>query len=618
MARKVNTDLDYWYLIGQGPRGDGPHEGPSITIEREISPDEVGVIRSSNALVKRLASIAPYARLVEVFEEFEQATLQNASAKRRADDMSRAAYALGRTTLDLPKRLEHAAEADFGGDSDELVALKSAIAEECARPPFTFLVRLADVEPLFVASGEAVQLTESAVAELSETLPGVTSDSDILGACFAGLVVAQRLIARQLLFYREQIHEATRRLRLLAADVPVGAPVLMRDEKLDLSTGRIELGSPSFDPLALAEGQYLHAALSHSERLLRDSDPALARESPAPATSEAAGDAPMTQDDEVALTDTEPDPAEPAESLAAESELRKDVVERDDLVVDMALLVREATALTDDLERTWSDALDRLDLRNAQAGLGARLSSLLSAIHRRSGATDRALRESGFDPSIPRFPIGRDEEAALTFKPADEQRFRQLQIAELEAVAMLAEAIQALGAPSAVEISETGEERTFWEAGAFDLVRRRAEYLRRVSKAAGRAEAIIAGRGADDEDAFLQVFDRLRLAGDAVGRGDPEAALIHCSLLLRESIEREGLSEGDPLAYLAARMGDERHAALLTQLAVAVGTLGRGEQLDIGAAALVAPRVLGLTGYLCFERPDELRRVLMEEEPHDE
>lgn len=615
MARQDNRELDHWYLVGQGPRGTGPREGPSITIERGVPPVEAGAIRSSNALVRRLAGIAPYARLVEAFEAFEQATLQSASAERRAGEMSQAAYALGRIALELPQRLEQAADMDFVGDSDTLDALKTAIAEECARPSFQFLAQLAEAEPLFVAVGEAVQLSDAGVIAVSKALPGIKPDSDIFGACFSGLVVAQRLIARQLVFYRDQIDQATRNLRVLAAEVPAGAPVLMRDEKLDLSTGRIELSSPSFDPLALVEGQYLHEALRHSERLLRETDPALARQPPAPSPSKDVGELPATQD-EVAIIEAEPGPGGPGESPAREPDTEKDTAKRDDLVVDFALLVREATALTDDLERAWSDALDKLELQNAQAELGARLSSLVRSIHRRSEATESALRESGFDPSIARFPIGRDEEIALTLQPDAEHRFRQLQIAELEALALVVDAIQALASPSAAEVTATGQRRTWWEAGAFDLVRRRVEYLRRVSEAAGRAESDVVGRGADDEDTLGHVLDRLRLASDAVSRGDPEAALIHCSLALSERIEQEGgSSPPDPIAHLAACIDDERAAALLTQLGVAVSTLDRGESLEIGAAALLAPRVLELAGCLCFERPDELRRALTEEAP---
>jgi hypothetical protein len=192
-------------------------------------------------------------------------------------------------------------------------------------------------------------------------------------------------------------------------------------------------------------------------------------------------------------------------------------------------------------------------------------------------------------------------------------------MAELEVLELLTHAIQGLAAPSAVEItiSELGEAReSWWEAGAFDLVRRRADYLRRVSGAAGRAETAIHGRQTDDDG--WRVFDRLRLASEAMSRGDPEAALLHCGLALAASIQQHAPSAHEPLANLAARIEDARAAALLAQLEVALAKLARHDDLDVGAAALLAPRVLALTGHLCFERPDELRRVLNDEVSADE
>jgi hypothetical protein len=391
----------------------------------------------------------------------------------------------------------------------------------------------------------------------------------------------------------------------------------MRDEKLDLSTGRIALGAPRFDPLALIEGQFLHEALRHSEQLLRETDPALQGQPPADTSGESRAtlDHPEQEPD---VAD-EPRDADVQEAPTAPSQTPTSAAQRDDLVVDFDLLVREATTLTDEVERAWSDALDTLDLTDARAGLGARLSSLLVSIARRSEATTKALQDGGFDPSIPRYPLGPDEELALTVEADAERGFRQAQMAELEALEQLTHAIQGLAAPSAVEItiSELGEAReSWWEAGAFDLVRRRADYLRRVSAATGRAEAAIHGRQTDDDGS--RVFSRLRLASEAMSRGDPEAALLHCGLALAAGVQQHALHVLEPVAHLAARIEDARDAALLTQLDVALATLARHREPDVGAAALLAPRVLALTGYLCFERPDELRRLLNDEVSADE
>lgn len=611
MTDDSDASHENWWLVSHGEKP-GPGHAPPITLWRKLEPSEAEEVRRANGLVKRLTGVAPYSRLVELFEELEKAAEQKASFKRRAVDLNRAARALGKAAADLPNRLRESVKSDFG-PGDELEAMESAITEECERAPLRLSIVVGTLRTgPFKASDDGIENDPDAITEIAAELAGVTPALSIFEGLSAGVVVAQRLIARQLEIYRDSIEKATLVLRVLAAEVPTGAPGLMQDERLDLATEKIELGSPTFDGLALAEGQYLHRAIVASQRLLQETDEQL-RElevTPADPQPESAGDAPsVDQADEVPgandVTVTDADDSE-VESVEAHEG------GREDQVVDLRLLFDHTLEFTDALERAWSDALDKTQLAEAHSELGARFGSLLRSVHRRAAASDRELRASGFDPTIPQFPLAATQIEALTFSPDPEQRWRQLQLAEVEALQLLLKALEALRRPSAQTVMlATGETKSWWEAGAFDLVRVCARQLLHVTEAAGHAQRDITGPPGADETVAGELFDRLRLASQAVGRGDSEAALSHCLVALRQRSAGETPEVPDDLPHhLAAHIQNTTHSALLLRLGEASAALQRGEALDIGAVTLIAPRVLALTGFLCVEQPELLRQAL--------
>jgi hypothetical protein len=284
--------------------------------------------------------------------------------------------------------------------------------------------------------------------------------------------------------------------------------------------------------------------------------------------------------------------------------------DREDQVVDLRALARHATAFTDELERAWSAALDSVLLAEAQQEMGARYESLLRTIARRAAAADRALSTAGVDPGLPAHPLQPDELARLAFDPTPKQCWLQRQLAEIDTLTTLLEALKAISAPSA-HVIHVHEQRveSWWEAGAFALIRDCADLLLRVSEqVASAAELTGTSVTPTPPPAFV---GRLQLASAALRHGDIEAVLMHArlALRLRAAVEHDVVPD-DLLARLTqdGRLADD--ATVLRLLDQAASRLAAGEELDIGAAMLLAPRALAVVHRLCLQTPQIILSAL--------
>ncbi|MEX2375854.1 MAG: hypothetical protein WD942_09780 [Dehalococcoidia bacterium] len=588
-----------------------------------MSDDDMRRTREANALLNRLASVQPYARLVHVLSELETVVNRGASPKRTASDMNRAARALGIAAGTFVDEIRERALKDLGV-GDHVDAVQQAIAEECGRPEFRLLAALGELSKgPFIPLEDGVGIDTDAVAELGKITPDLTMQSDLVASVRAGVAVAQRLIGRQLEIYRERIDEASRWLRRLAAEVPDGAPMLMRADQLDPRTEKIEIGQATFESLALDSAVYLHRALRRARQLLALSpgrDPERPEsgddQRPFEVPTEHAANGDRNDGNESGVTSVSASEVVSVEPSAAGIAGAEAVTEmpsggREDQVVDLRSLAAHVTEFTDELERAWSHGLDAEALTGAHSEMRARFTSLLSSIERRLHAAERTLRASGIDPIVATFPMTAEAVAELNLVPDSDQRWRQLQHAEIEAMQSLLEVFKGISSPSARRIDLlTGESESWWEAGAFELLRSRVRLLVRVSEAAAGAEARAMQRELPGEGKGT-LLDRLRLAGDALAHGDPEGALIHglVALHLRVALDAREAPD-DLLERLGSDARLEGEAPLLRLLSKAAATLSRGQELDIGAAVLLAPRVLQLIANLCLERPEILRDAL--------
>jgi hypothetical protein len=599
----MNAGTGQWWLAAQVAPS-RPDTKVEVAIHRKLNAEEVGQAREANAFVQRLASVAPYALLVRLYRELEQAMERDLSAQRRASDMNRSACALGKAAGDLPDNLRRDAQDDFDPGGDAFHELEQAIVEETQRAEFQFLVAVGQLEQgLFTAVENAVALDPDAGDIFGSVAAEVESMAGVMGLLRAGVVVAQRLISRQLLIYQERIEEVSLFLRRLAAEIPDGEPTLFWSDSVDPERGETTRGQTSFDPLALDKARYLHRALRQARTLLQS-------------TSSSAGQ-PGETSDRARIQESENDidhgqngtmatvrAAAGGQSPAATEGIRLPAGEREDQVVDLRALAKHVTAFVDSLEKAWSVALDNTLLAEAQREMDARYASLLSAITRRAAAADDALTAAGIDPGLPAQPLQPDELARLSFDPEPEQRWRQRQLAEIDALMTLLEALKAIRAPSAhlVYLDQQRVE-SWWEAGAFALIRDRAALLVRVSEQVASAEAELTGtsRASTAPSAFV---DKLNLAGSALGHGDIEAALIHtrCALRLRAALTDDVVPD-DLLERLAHDTRLAEGATVLRLLDQAARKLVANEDLDIGLAMLLAPRALAVVRRLCLETP---------------
>lgn len=611
------TDEETWWLTAALPplKPDSKFE---LEFLREVKGEELEEARAANALLTRLASAAPYARLVELYQDLDQGRRrEKASAKRKAADMNRAASALAKVAAAFPEEIVKHGREDFGEESEEVAELEAAVAEECGRATFRLLVEVGRLEQgPFAVDGEDVVNDAEAVTALAEEITEVTPAIDFVASLGSGVFVAQRLIGRQLEIYAERLNAATLSLRRLATEVFDGSPGLVR-ANLDTSDGKLNLGQMTPEPLALDGALYLQRALRHARALLAASGGTGVKTSPQDVPwADALSDASAM---ESRLLAEPPAPAgvaveaaasEPADAPAQAEPPEPPAGDRADQVLDLRALAAHATELVDSIERVWSDALDPAALAAAQEEMGARFGSLLQSIQRRASASDRSLRAAGLDPTIPAFPLPPEELGRISLEPGTERRLRQLQLAEVEALMLLLAALEAMRAPSAHTIKlDTGEVESWWESGAFALVRARVRLLVRVSEEAAAAEvALIGGEAPATAPAF---FDRLRLASDALGAGDVDGALLHAAIALRlraaQEVDDVDQLPDDLYARLASDDRLAQEGVLLLRLEEAVATLGVRRPLDIGAAVLLAPRVIELVARLCLEMPEVIR-----------
>jgi len=95
-----------------------PDSKGDLELLREVSDDELREAREANALLNRLASATPYARLVELYDALVETLGREASPERRTAELNRGARALAKVATEPPDDLRRSATADFGDGSD--------------------------------------------------------------------------------------------------------------------------------------------------------------------------------------------------------------------------------------------------------------------------------------------------------------------------------------------------------------------------------------------------------------------------------------------------------------------------------------------------------------------
>jgi hypothetical protein len=414
------------------------------------------------------------------------------------------------------------------------------------------------------------------------------------------VIACQRLFARHLLLQEERIAAGSLRLRRLAAEILDGAPVLMSTH------GDPKHPQIDFRELALNEIGLLQRALRQARRLLATpvtppTASSAGRASAAPPASgvdkEATGQSPMGEDSSTGGGEAE------GASMAS--------------TVDLLATVEHASRLTVAAERAWSAALDPAAVDEAKRELlDDQWSSVMAVVRRQAELSSRASEAAGLDATVDQWPPDVPQFLVLDLDPDPERRRRQLQLAQFYALDQLLVALQGLRQPSRAALDpRTGQlTQTWWDSGAFALVRTRAQHLVRVTLALLNAEhaAIVVAAAGEAATAPEQVsppaqpppwWTHLHLSAEALDRGDIEATLLHVHLaLIARFTEVPSLADA-----VAAPFGEEAEGeaarTLVAKLEEAIARLAEGSGVDLGVTVPLAHALLPLIQRLLLPVP---------------
>lgn len=578
---------DIPWQLGAQVSPTNPGAKVSFAALRELSREDAEQAQESSRFLERLAAATGYAQLVDAYQQLDKALKRQSTPERRAIEMNSAARALGAIAADFSDGLRRSAEQDFGEASEQLAQIEAAISEETARPPFRLLVAVGSLNTgPFIALGGGIGIESEALSQLATAVDGVGPGLDLMASLFSGVVVAQRLIGRQLQTYASLINNHSLRLRQLAAEVPDGRACLFRWRSMEGEAGSKRKMTMDVVALPLDKGVLLHRALSFTQQFLKSTSGSQIRSAPPPASDPRPPLAAQVVDPVGVGDEGSSPPAQEAKEF-------------DDQAQDLDALAKHATEFCDELERAWSTAMDRALLAEAQQETQARYASLLSAVQRRASSYDRALQKAGVDPGLPAFPTPPHEAARYSYNSDRDQRVLQSRLAEIEAVALLLGAVVAMREPSARRTFSKGraaETETWWEAGAFSLVRERAAHLLRVSR---NTAALLDAAPEARSRSMATAFDQMRLATIAYGRGDMEASVMHVRLALFHcaAAERDDVPD-DLLERLARYVPRADHANALRLVEVAAQRTAKGVLPEVAVTALVAPLALSVLGEL--------------------
>lgn len=254
----------------------------------------------------------------------------------------------------------------------------------------------------------------------------------------------------------------------------------------------------------------------------------------------------------------------------------------------------------------WSEGLETDSARSAREEAKQVWQSFASAFMRWT-EYDNGLREqAGLEPVvIEEFPVQDTGLGRLNLDPdTPDRRYYQLQIAAMYAFRDLMESLQALDNPSGSELRlPAGSVETWWEAGAFSLIRRRTRSLARILKLSDDALQATLRENLAEVDhpwSYPQPSpweNPLTSAFDLVNAGNYDSALPQLLATLRATLAQSLSAAAYELPVpLAPSIADIDILSSVSQhvpsLEEACEQLGKGLLLDPGVAVPLAKELL--------------------------
>jgi hypothetical protein len=325
----------------------------------------------------------------------------------------------------------------------------------------------------------------------------------------------------------------------------------------------------------------------------------------------------VPQSSETGEDNQQPDP-ESMERLEEASKLgNQESNERDDDPATVASprdLLEHLSRMSGSLELVWSEALDTEPAANAREEAIEVWQSFVAAFTRWTERMGQIEERLGLKRTIDSFPLDDSSLAQLQLDPDDTaRRYYQLQIASMYAFQTLMESVKGLKDPTGqrVDLLAGQVSETWWEAGAFSLVKRRAAALARILREEENCLRELVRQSGKTEDVPTSVsptlawMDPLHSAADLISLGWHAAALPQLLLALRAVLAEsaELVAEELPVPLAPRLRSVPRLASLETPISLLESTcrrLAEGEEVDRGVAVPLAEELLERVRALVF------------------
>ncbi|MGN9778441.1 hypothetical protein ACTMS0_22125 [Micromonospora sp. H33] len=220
---------------------------------------------------------------------------------------------------------------------------------------------------------------------------------------------------------------------------------------------------------------------------------------------------------------------------------------------DIHGLLHQASQLTSSIEEQWSAALKEAETWSAE--LFSQWVSVTHALRDSTAVHAEGFRLLGIGSEVT-FPIDAKFAEEIEVQPGPEQEARQLFTAQLYAMTALMDAMEGLKRPTALRIdTHSGTSRSWWEAGAFSLVRARAKIAIKVDRE-------LNARSRGNEPPERPWVEEFATAESCLSNGLPEAAVIYLERVIQKMRATGLLSAASP-----GQLAQESFAQKISQVA---------------------------------------------------
>ncbi len=605
-----------WRIAGQ--TADPGGSAGSLEVGRELPEQELEELNNAIRLLVRLAQNEAYARAVQLLQTYGKEFAELIGRDRLPPaalltPLARSAAAVILALRRIPQSMISIAEECV--DEQQFGALRGHIEELEHAEPWQLVLALdqyvSDPRQNLAFEEERLILRPESFAALAAVAgAGAEATPKAVGELLGGgMRVATKMTSRLLLACSQAIREASLRVRHVGAEVLLGYPVLLGFPPGEEPTGSLNL---THKPLPLQEIEALQQALVRA-RLLFDDTLTAGDEQPMRAVdAEEAAEQPQESPQEDIPVPGHWGPGRHLGPPPPASEPQP---------LDFDALIEDLGRLPAETERAWSTALEADLLSESQKELRAEWGSLLVVLYREANDSTERLRARGIDPVL--FVHPADPAVLQTLNPdgSELDLWRALSVAQMRALLGVATCLEALTTPRAPFGLGRHDELTWWEAGAFALIRLRAAELARVTRQLNDAERAIDTPATEEHAGALQLSgpwrDRLTLADEAVLRGDPEASVLHLRLALRErAAQLAQIPIADIPHDIEQRLASDpelEHMASGLRLLARVGDrLQDSQPLSLGFALPVGELMLTPVSRLCLSLSAALVRATRE------